>query len=116
MTRDEQIADWIENIGGSFVMSEHEAVLLPRKACEMIALMLRNGDCRPSDEDIDRMALAASWRRCAKGQRVTQHCALLEAAVKAEREAYAKIVEAYCGAWHDEGYALAQAIRARREI
>ena len=50
MTRDEQIADWIESIGGSFVMSENKAVLLPRKACEMIALMLRNGDCRPSEE------------------------------------------------------------------
>ena len=50
MTRDEQIADWIENIGGSFVMSDGKAVLLPRKACEMIALMLRNGHCRASDE------------------------------------------------------------------
>ena len=49
MTRDEQIADWIESIGGSFVMSDAKAVLLPRKACEMIALMLRNGDCRSAD-------------------------------------------------------------------
>lgn len=31
----------------------------------------------------------------------------------AEREACAKIVENYCGAWSDEGYALAAAIRAR---
>jgi hypothetical protein len=30
-----------------------------------------------------------------------------------EREACAKIVENYCGAWSDEGYALAAAIRAR---
>lgn len=30
-----------------------------------------------------------------------------------EREACAKIVENYCGAWDDAGYALAQAIRAR---
>ena len=29
-----------------------------------------------------------------------------------EREACAKVVEQYCGAWDDEGYALAQAIRA----
>ena len=31
----------------------------------------------------------------------------------AEREACAKVVEQYTGAWDDEGYALAQAIRAR---
>lgn len=33
----------------------------------------------------------------------------------AEREACAKVVENHCGAWDDEGYALAQAIRARGE-
>lgn len=32
----------------------------------------------------------------------------------AEREACAKVVEDYCGAWDDEGYALSNAIRARR--
>jgi hypothetical protein len=31
----------------------------------------------------------------------------------AEREACAKVVEDYCGAWDDEGYALSNAIRAR---
>ena len=30
-----------------------------------------------------------------------------------ERSACAKVVEDYCGAWNDEGYALAAAIRAR---
>ena len=30
-----------------------------------------------------------------------------------EREACAKVVEQYCGAWDDEGYALTQAIRVR---
>ena len=38
---------------------------------------------------------------------------LLEAAVLAEREACAKIVEQYCGAWDDAGYALSQAVRTR---
>ena len=33
----------------------------------------------------------------------------------AEREACAKAVEDYCGAWDDGGYALAAAIRARGE-
>ena len=32
-----------------------------------------------------------------------------------ERDACAKVVEDYCGAWDDEGYALAAAIRARGE-
>jgi len=36
-------------------------------------------------------------------------------AVAAEREECAKAVEDYCGAWDDEGYALATAIRARGE-
>ena len=49
MNRDEQIANWIESIGNCFVMYDNEAVLLPRKACDMIALMLRNGNCRSAD-------------------------------------------------------------------
>ena len=32
-----------------------------------------------------------------------------------EREECARMVEQYCGAWNDQGYALAQEIRARRE-
>jgi hypothetical protein len=58
---------------------------------------------------------AAGWRRCAEGQAGTQHCALLEAAVLAEREACAKVAEDY---W-DEGHCeiavreIAAAIRAR---
>lgn len=38
---------------------------------------------------------------------------LIADAVAAEREACAKAVEDYCGAWDDKGYALATAIRAR---
>lgn len=34
----------------------------------------------------------------------------------AEREACAKVVEDYCGAWDDEGYALSNAIRARGQV
>jgi len=32
-----------------------------------------------------------------------------------EREECAKVVENYCGAWDDQGYALAAAIRTREE-
>jgi len=35
--------------------------------------------------------------------------------IAAEREACAKAVEGYCGAWDDQGYALTQIIRTRGE-
>lgn len=38
-----------------------------------------------------------------------------KAGAEREREECAQIVEQYCGAWNDQGYALAQAIRARGE-
>jgi hypothetical protein len=37
----------------------------------------------------------------------------LKTAAAAEREACAKVVEDYCGAWDDGGYALAATIRVR---
>lgn len=37
----------------------------------------------------------------------------IEQAREEEREACAKIVEQYCGAWDDKGFGLASAIRAR---
>ena len=43
-----------------------------------------------------------------------EHFAALVAAH--EREACAKVVEDYCGAWDDEGYALSNAIRARGQL
>ena len=42
------------------------------------------------------------------------HFAALVAA--AERESCAKVVEDYCGAWDDKGYALSNAIRARGQL
>jgi len=55
---------------------------------------------------------------CAKGpQNVYTALALAiwNKAIAQEREACAKAVEDYCGAWDNEGYALAAAIRARGE-
>jgi hypothetical protein len=60
------------------------------------------------------------WRQCAKGQRTTQYCGLLEAAVQAEREACAKLCEETTASWtqhlYNEGCVdCAKAIRARGE-
>lgn len=60
------------------------------------------------------------YRRCAVNQRTTQFCGLLEAAVKAEREACAAICDekaketfsGQCQVWGDY---FARAIRARGE-
>ena len=64
-------------------------------------------------EDIIRMAREAGISEShAQGmQGFLERFAALVA--KHEREACAKVVEDYCGAWDDEGYALAAAIRAR---
>jgi hypothetical protein len=68
-------------------------------------------------EDIIRMAREVGiefdprWGTCYTGNVQLERFAALVAA--AERETCAKVVEDYCGAWDDEGYALAAAIRAR---
>ena len=70
-------------------------------------------------EDIIRMAREAEFEVYETDVWITdgwwteelEHFAALVAAH--EREACAKVVEDYCGAWDDEGYALATAIRAR---
>jgi len=59
------------------------------------------------------------YRKCADGQRTTQFCGLLDAAVKAEREACAKVCDARVIGDHNredqEAKRCAEAIRARGE-
>ena len=43
----------------------------------------------------EQQMIRDGWRQCAKGQRTTQYCGLLDAAVKDEREACAKVAESY---------------------
>ncbi len=73
---------------------------------EDIIRMAREAGCKPfrSPEHWDDVQVFAT-------PDVLERFAALVAA--AEREACAKVVEDYCGAWNDEGYALAAAIRAR---
>jgi len=61
--------------------------------------------------DIIRMAQEARWSQ----KDIDGLLYIVETVAEAEREACAKIVENYCGAWDDQGYALATAIRARGE-
>jgi hypothetical protein len=51
------------------------------------------------------------WRQCAKGQRTTQFCGLLEEAVRAEREACARLCQEICPTL--DGQLIAEAIRER---
>ena len=53
------------------------------------------------------------WRQCAKGQRTTQFCGLVELVVLAEREACAKVAEAYEPRCDTCPSGVANAIRAR---
>jgi len=62
-------------------------------------------------EDIIRMAREARWSQ----KDIDGLLCIVETVAEAERKACAKIVENYCGAWDDKGYALAAAIRARGE-
>jgi len=59
-------------------------------------------------DDILKMAREAGI--VVTGEAIWKLCEMVAAA---EREACAKIVEQYTGAWDDQGYALAQAIRER---
>ena len=52
---------------------------------------------REANELHEEQMRRAGWRKCAEGQSVTQHCGLLEAAVKAERDRCCRIVYGMAG-------------------
>lgn len=81
---------------------------------------LRESEGSVNREDIIRMAREANIKQAIETphllmvHELERFAALVFAAgADAEREACAKVVEDYCGAWDDGGYALAAAIRAR---
>ena len=71
----------------------------------------------------EQQMIRDGWRQCAEGQRTTQHCGLLDAAVRAEREACVIACEKISESLYSydniaEGRAAqdcAKAIRARGE-
>jgi hypothetical protein len=79
----------------------------------------------------EQQMIRDGWRQCAKGQRTTQYCGLLDAAVKDEREACAKVCEKQIKSYMSKQYTTdplggfrerfaaeqcAAAIRARGEV
>jgi len=60
--------------------------------------------------------LKDGWRQCAKDQRTTQFCGMLQQAVLTEREACAKVAEAYEPRCDTCPSGVANAIRRRSEI
>ena len=68
-------------------------------------------------ELLEREMIRDGWRQCAKGQKTTQFCGQIEAAVAAEREACAKKAERW-DAFHPDsnyGHCIAKLIRERWE-
>jgi hypothetical protein len=61
-------------------------------------------------EDIIRMAKNEYGIYAFTAESLAEFATIIAAA---ECEACAKVVENYCGAWDDEGYALSAAIRVR---
>jgi len=58
--------------------------------------------------------LKDGWRQCAKDQRTTQFCGMLQQAVLTEREACAKVCDKYAGPFNAHRIGeCADAIRAR---
>ena len=65
-------------------------------------------------EDIIRMSRNEYGIYAFTAELLAEFATIIDAAARAEEnEACAKVVEDYCGAWDDKGYALSAAIRAR---
>ena len=78
---------------------EHFAELIRQEEREKVAAwMMRQGYATGHGDTVEDLLKELEWQIRER-----------------EREACAKAVEDYCGAWDNEGYALAAAIRARGE-
>ena len=86
MTRDDiiRMAKQAAEETGTLVPTEWNDPLLERFAALVAA-------------EKEQQMIRDGWRQCAKGQRTTQYCGLLDAAVKAEREAVGNIILDYAG-------------------
>jgi len=71
----------------------------PQHWDQLVANLMRYGMTKSTAKEVATGLMAMGWRRCAEGQKETQHCALLEAAVLAEREACAQICDENARYW-----------------
>ena len=73
-------------------MAEHAGFGMPVQVFQFRAEELERFAVLVAAEKEQQM-IRDGWRKCAEGQRTTQYCGLLDAAVEAEREACAKVCE-----------------------
>ena len=73
-------------------MAEHAGFGMPVQVFQFRAEELERFAALVAAEKEQQM-IRDGWRKCAEGQRITQFCGLLDAAVKAELEACAELCE-----------------------
>ncbi len=100
MARECQFAHYYES-GDLVAMPQLErfaALVAAAEREKLAAWMMRQGYATGHGDTIEDLLKELEWQIAER-----------------EREACAKAVEDYCGAWDDEGYALATAIRSKGE-
>ena len=110
-TENAQLLEQLRLANVDAALEEAEANTV-REACNQRTFRLEaeverlRDELRQSSIDYTRAEVLADYgyRRCAVNQRTTQFCGLLEAAVKAEREACARICEDAAQRWRDAGW------------
>ena len=95
-------------------MAEHAGFGMPVQVFQFRAEELERFAALVVAEKEQQM-IRDGYRKCAEGQRTTQFCGLLDAAVKAEREACAEVAESYEPRCDVCPKGVANAIRARGE-
>ena len=95
-------------------MAEHAGFGMPVQVFQFRAEELERFAALVAAEKEQQM-IRDGYRKCASGQRTTQFCGLLDAAVKAEREECARLCDHVPGLSIDGAKRVAAAIRARGE-
>jgi hypothetical protein len=118
-------------------MNKDDIIRMAREADLPILWITETGVIKWADLErfaalVEQHLIASGYRKCAENQKTTQHCALVEEAVKDEKEACAKLVGEFALKWwstvrasnkhietkrkaHDDFCALQAAFRARSE-